>query len=231
MKKTYTVFWSGGLDSTYLIQKLLSEGHAVEACYIELTNNEEQVKREKAAIDKLLPIFQENSDFYYRGVAVTIGINCGFNAILTQGYCWFTSSIVVRDRILALGYVMNDDAISFLEEFRAINTALNGLRQEPVEIEFPLSKTSKSTIIGRINSKLMEHVVWCESASETEKPCGRCTSCKRMKVAYGGDNYWKHGTFADDTKQELKFDPPGVFTREIDSCGMPEPKDEVKTLG
>jgi PP-loop superfamily ATP-utilizing enzyme len=50
--KTTYVLWSGGLDSTYLIQYLLEKNpkQVVRAGYIELVNNVYKTKMETAAI-------------------------------------------------------------------------------------------------------------------------------------------------------------------------------------
>jgi len=40
----YTVLWSGGFDSTYMIQHLLKNGHEVNAYYVEFQNNEKKTR-------------------------------------------------------------------------------------------------------------------------------------------------------------------------------------------
>lgn len=52
-------FWTGGMDSTAMILRLLAEGHEVHAGYVEIMNNPEKTKRERAAIQKILPIIKE----------------------------------------------------------------------------------------------------------------------------------------------------------------------------
>jgi len=59
------VLWSGGLDSTYLVQKLLEEGRPVQAFYVEIKNNVEKTERERAAIEGMLPFF-EGEDFSFK---------------------------------------------------------------------------------------------------------------------------------------------------------------------
>ena len=41
--------WSGGLDSTFMIDKLLKEGNTVVVGYIEILNNPRQMERERNA--------------------------------------------------------------------------------------------------------------------------------------------------------------------------------------
>ncbi len=55
------VAWSGGLDSTYLVWRCLRAGIDVTAAYFEIANNENKVKRERAALDRLEPMLHADS--------------------------------------------------------------------------------------------------------------------------------------------------------------------------
>ena len=57
-KKVF-VFWSGGLDSTYLVQWLLEQNYHVITGYIEICNNDIKTKMELAAINKMYDIFND----------------------------------------------------------------------------------------------------------------------------------------------------------------------------
>ncbi len=131
MPTNILVLWSGGLDSTYLIQHLLdtTPDARVRAIYVQITNNEDKVKTELAAIKKMVPVFKEKygERFIYDGKVCSIEINdnvyspdkspLGFSQIP----CWIAGVIygLKHDTThVALGYVMNDDAISYLEEIR-----------------------------------------------------------------------------------------------------------------
>jgi len=52
-------FWSGGLDSTYMVNKLLSEGHTVITGFCHFHNNFKAMEREKTARENLTPFFIE----------------------------------------------------------------------------------------------------------------------------------------------------------------------------
>ena len=55
MKKRVLVAWSGGLDSTYLIQRYLEMGYGVDAVTCNLANaHMSQMKRERAAMKKMM---------------------------------------------------------------------------------------------------------------------------------------------------------------------------------
>lgn len=49
----YLVLWTGGLDSTSLVLKLLQDGHHVTAAYIEIENNDTKTERELHAISEI----------------------------------------------------------------------------------------------------------------------------------------------------------------------------------
>src|ERR1035437_9332538 len=59
-RKTIMVMFSGGLDSTYLVWKALSEGHLVQGCYVKLHNNEYQNQLQFECLKRLTNIFKEN---------------------------------------------------------------------------------------------------------------------------------------------------------------------------
>jgi tRNA U34 2-thiouridine synthase MnmA/TrmU len=67
--KKYFVSWSGGLDSTFLIYKLLSEGYSVCSSYVKIGNNEEKTTRELNSIKNIIPLFKDEfkNKFSYYG--------------------------------------------------------------------------------------------------------------------------------------------------------------------
>ncbi len=176
-----TVFWSGGLDSTYLIYKLLCDGFHVDAYYIKLENNKNKTKRELNAIQHILPLFKKYN-FTYKGILSTVAIEQveDNTTIFHQSPIWIMLSLFVKGP-LSIGYVMNDDAISYLDDYRKIITDLNVLRDSPLEIEFPLQKFKKETIIKLLPKEYLKHIVYCES--EKKSKCGVCHPCLRFKEA------------------------------------------------
>lgn len=195
------VCWSGGLDSTYLIQKLLEENpnNVIYTNYIELINNPIKTKMELEAIDKMSSYFNQrwSGRFYNYGVAARFELK-QFGKItgFYQMPIWISSIVSsVSDDInqVAIGYVMNDDAISYLDDVRNIIKAFNGICVRPLpEVIFPLYKTKKEDIAVGIHDELRQHVVCCENPSEiidkdTKKingyeACGKCLPCKRNPI-------------------------------------------------
>lgn len=180
----YFVLWSGGLDSTYLIEYLLKEGHKVTAAYIEILNNTNKTARELAAIEKMHPYFTStfgDSKFSYRGNVMSMDIKYyTSNVVLPQIFAWTSVWYVVPAECdyIAIGYVMGDCAISFLDEIKASFNGNAGLLHKHIPVTFPLTKHDKLDIWSRVHLTLREHVTWCED--EMIDKCGKCSSCKRM---------------------------------------------------
>ena len=56
MSKKVAVFFSGGLDSTYLVWKNLSDGNTVLPVYVEIENNEVKTILEKNRMESVYKI-------------------------------------------------------------------------------------------------------------------------------------------------------------------------------
>ena len=156
--------WSGGLDSTYMIQKLLDENpkNVVWASYIELKNNATKTKMELEAMNKLskalrLKYNKSVDRFYNWGTQCSIDISVGGLLNLHQLPIWISTipQIVTRQiNQVAVGYVMNDDAISYLGDFRSIYNSFNTISNVKLpEIIFPLTKVKKEEILIKIDKQ------------------------------------------------------------------------------
>lgn len=181
----YCVSWSGGVDSTYLIQKLLKEGYEVLGVYTKILNNEEKTKRELQAIENLYEKYFKFYNFKYE-IASSIEINY-FNSSLTLSQVLpFLTSLIYSskncDRV-TIGYIMNDDAISYLSEIKDIWNTFQGINFEKLPIlEFPLIKTNKESIINDLEEILLKNVTWCENVKGVlGRFCDECVPCKKLK--------------------------------------------------
>jgi len=194
-KKHYYVLWSGGIDSTFLIDKLLKDGHKVSAGYVEITNNPNKDKIELEAIIKLYakikvkyPEFRFNDtiaryDMYLTPVQLAIN----------QPLFWLMSTVVCvpwECDSIAVGFIQKDDALSFLPEIQAAYKAMGKLRRDPLpKLEFPLIKHSKSEIYTTLDHSLVELCSFCETPNVVPDtaPCGHCNKCTEMKrfIEYG----------------------------------------------
>lgn len=185
MSKNIFVLWSGGLDSTYLIHKLLKEGHKVTAGYIQLLNNEVQSKRELRAIENLEEYFTEHyrNNFVSNRIISSIELKLVSNNLqLTQAFVWPFVLASVHKEIdeVAMGYVLNDCAVSFLDDIRNVYKSFAGLLHKEIPVTFPIIKMNKDVMWKELPRQLQVFISWCESDREGVFKCGHCLSCKRM---------------------------------------------------
>ena len=118
-KKHVLVAWSGGLDSTYMIQQYLERGYEVNYVTSKIANSSPaQTKREQQAMSKMLKGYFSDKPVRRVGeVEMTFGGGVAFRHIyLCQPGMWLLSLlnyIEPHHTEVAVGYVMNDDALSF----------------------------------------------------------------------------------------------------------------------
>lgn len=185
MNKKVLIAWSGGLDSTYMIQYYLEQGYTVDVVTCNLGNAwPTQMKREQAAIKKMMKGYFKDKPVRLLGSShIKFDGNCFGTLALSQVPVWLFNLVTYLQHDhteVAIGYVMNDDAMSYLDDVRAIWSAYSGLLfRELPPIVFPLVKYKKTMIHDRLHIDLRKHVTWCESP-EKEDQCGTCPSCKKM---------------------------------------------------
>lgn len=201
MKKRVLISWSGGLDSTALIYKYLQNNWEVDTVYIDIKNNSTKSKSEKNAIKKILPYLKDYK-FKYLGECcdVHIKVNCKDDHIsLKQPPIWLFGLYYVSDNDydeIAIAYIMNDCAISYIDEIKGIWESYNKFTTgfDLPELKFPFIKKHKSELLGILPDKIIKHTVFCEypikvnNFSNLENfltgdytECGKCGSCKRRK--------------------------------------------------
>jgi 7-cyano-7-deazaguanine synthase in queuosine biosynthesis len=175
------VAWSGGLDSTALIDYLLKRGDSVSSIYVELPNNGEKVKREQQAIDNMMPYLNH---YAFRHLGITSIQPYGGSILsLKQPVLWLTGLIYALTTdydCVSMGYVMGDCAVSYLSEIRAIWDSFAGLTSYKLPpLTFPLIKDEKIELWNKLPDELKKHVTWCECYDKVIAPCGTCHPCKR----------------------------------------------------
>jgi len=200
--KNILCLWSGGIDSTCMVLEYLRKGYHVDCCYVKLHNNVVKTRMELQAIDfiynDLQKIFERkitknqntfDIDLHYTGDTklkqFPIWLNCLINAIH------------INHDMVAMGYIMNDDAISYLEEFKKVYYSYSFLFDNNIpEIEFPLSKVKKREIFSAVPIEIAKKTVFCETPFEEEgeiyKPCGSCETCEKRRY------YEKRGYIPND---------------------------------
>ena len=181
-KKKILVSWTGGLDSTYLVYKLLNEGHLVNTCYTKILYNTNFTKRERKAISKMIVNFKKYPNYLGHLESESVGYfqNVCFGQVLSilQG---LIHNYDKHDEV-AIGYVMNDTIISYLPDILKIwNSYKTICYSNFPKLTFPLIKYSKDMIYNNLPKIFLDNISYCQRLDDVEEPCGVCRSCKRMK--------------------------------------------------
>lgn len=180
--------WSGGLDSSYMIDQLLREGNDVVAGYCNINEGHAQSNREDFAREAMGRQFRA---IYGDGrFSCVRTFDFGIHSVnqefpIKQAFVWLMSYISIPNNShklfdsVAIGYTMNDDALSYIDELKASWNTFNSFSRKKVDLIFPLLKCKKSDMWESCPSYISDHVTWCES-SDIRDFCEECHSCKRM---------------------------------------------------
>lgn len=194
--KRVGVLFSGGLDSTYLVWKNLSEGNEVVPIYIEIQNNENKSNLEKNRVECLHKEFRTEFKDNIKSVVwgMSAHVTPDTNIFLKQVPLWITGLLYNQNHgvdELQIGYVMGDDAISYLEDIQSVYKVFNKLNDCPLKkLVFPLKKNNKYDMGHDLPQQYKNFIVSCE-APDNEKevdsdgilqytPCGICVPCGKI---------------------------------------------------
>jgi 7-cyano-7-deazaguanine synthase in queuosine biosynthesis len=184
----YLVPWSGGLDSTCLINDLLSKGHTVDALYTNI-NDCAQDTRQLNAVQAMTKEYFFRYKFTLKVDTIVgmglgpVGVNSPIMLLQVPIHIFNLLKYIDNYDYVALAYVMNDDAVSFLDNIKKIYNSYQGISNKPLpKIAFPFSKKNKKMVFNMLPAELIQHITWCESSHEDN--CGVCGSCKRMEGIY-----------------------------------------------
>lgn len=210
-KKIIGVLFSGGLDSTYLIWDNLRKGNEVYPFYFEIKNNRDKPILEKNRVSLLHKEFHKEfgESIHTPKFVLELMVNdVNTRTYLHQVPIWILgllfSQLNYLDEI-QIGYVMNDDAVSYVDDIKKIYNSYNRISDKLTPIVFPLLKYKKDDLISQLPMKYRELTITCEEPTitndpntyclggETElieyDPCGRCPACRRIidNKYYGDD--------------------------------------------
>lgn len=175
--------WSGGLDSTALILHYLEKGYAVDViCIKDDCLGPFKIAREEKARAAIKPYFNNKKVLFLEDAKVTTPF--AGNLIFNQMPTWLLMLMTCSDARhteVAIGYVMGDDAISYLPEIKRLWNAssfLFGGRRAMPKLCFPIAQVTKGMIWRAFPDELKQHVTWCENCGDADF-CDNCTPCKK----------------------------------------------------
>ncbi len=203
MSKRVAILFSGGLDSTYLMWKNLKDGNTVIPVYVEIENNEVKTKLEKNRIELLwkefAKEFHDENDNYYNSklqpikYAVKVGVHANEGSLyFKQIPIWIFSVVFLQgmdvDEV-QIGYVSNDDAISYLDDIQNIYKSYQAISEPMKPLVFPITKMKKYMMAQELPEQYRKYVFSCEMARIIGKedaefieyePCCECVPCRTI---------------------------------------------------
>ncbi len=194
-----SILFSAGLDSTYLVWKAINDPtiKEIRLIYIKIKNNREKTVVEKIQIRKLLDIFKKYD--------LSRKISSSMDEISIQAFNYgyqlpqlptillaATSAMSKYNNEIWIGYIMGDDAISYLDEIKSIweiNKAFVVDEAKHTKLVFPLVQLKKMEIAYKLPADILKETFTCEAPTiidadaEIWKECGECQTCKRDQYA------------------------------------------------
>lgn len=210
MKQYHTlVLFSGGLDSTTCLFKLLSQTKdEVSTLYVDLSNNSNKSWCERLAISRLY----ERAEKHVRKLSGHTEVKAsieggpgGERGGLSQPPIWMIHAAFVLSQTdtklkkrLCVGYTRGDCAAAALPDIQAMWASIwSMINSDPVpEIYTPLIKSTKHNSRNSLRKLERDHkglkilnTLWvCEMPNNVVtskfvgyKPCGKCEPCIRSK--------------------------------------------------
>lgn len=190
MKKA--ILFSGGYDSTYLLNLLMKNmKDEDELIIVSIKSNllaNGKVLREDKARRRILDYLEAK---YYnckvREVGGEINLNSdGHSNGLAQPLMWlpFMYLMVSGECELNLSYICDDQAIIHMNDFKTILDTCGSFQVDTkITVNFPLRYFYKRDIISRLvheDKFLFENATSCEGEQE-EDFCGKCIPCKCLR--------------------------------------------------
>ena len=197
MKDKTVVLWSGGVDSTGALYKILKDyDDDVVAHHIHFKNRERRWEAEKDAVDKMLPWLRKNvRDFEYSESTIEMDLRfIGWDIM----HAMYIGGLVIESEkgknIERYKLVLGDNAEDFnsyqwkspIAQLLAIITSLKH-PQESQDIPYLwqiMATITKQDIWDLLPDFLKENIWGCrtpESDAGKWVECGKCVTCRDLK--------------------------------------------------
>lgn len=202
-KKSVTILFSSGVDSTYLLQKNLEEGNNVELLQNIIINNLDKSYVEYKASKEIIDYYNKKYNVnLYLSTDIQLKIS-NTKSNMPQPVIWIFSAAMSyhRNDEIQIGYIMNDDAISFLPDIKKLYKSYEAFNGKLPKLTFPLIKHNKEEILHKIDKEALKLTVTCEKPRVLGKleqihalhtfidssldfkyeECGTCLTCKKRQ--------------------------------------------------
>ena len=185
------ILFSGGYDSTYLLNQIMQEEKSVTVVSIRSnTLPKNKILRELEARKRILDYLKTK---YYNCKVTEIGAEINLDSIgstygLAQPLLWlpFMQMLVMSgDYELNFSYICDDQATIHMDDFKKILEYSKHFQynDKNISINFPLRYYHKKDIINKLVKQdkfLFENATSCEGVKDKQF-CGECIPCKCLK--------------------------------------------------
>lgn len=196
--KTVVIYWTGGMDSTFLLYYYLMHGYHVITQWVDLGNNPKKTQAEKEArkaiIGQMKLVFEPTKLFarlkQMDKPVMKIEFVGKSRAELPQALAWvLATSTYTVDHEVVMGYCNGDDAIGYLPQIKNfINSMNTNMLHTPVKVSFPLAGMKKAWYAKAMPACILHATHHCEGIDEldyeTPEKCD-CAPCKRYRFEMG----------------------------------------------
>ncbi len=188
----YIVAWSGGYDSTLILDRLCSWGHIDIRAFTLDWHMVDELKRqqEKVARDNYREYAKKKGyEFHHETVTVTSTM-LALGGGLPQALAWFSfiSPYLPQESELQFGYHRGDSFWMYQHFAELIMASAAPLREMKVTLNYPLKWMRKWEIVEEVKKRgIPSRCVWsCENPVNRKGKiiaCGTCVPCRMMKLA------------------------------------------------
>lgn len=198
LPKNLIVAWSGGLDSTYLVQEALIQGvlkGTFSVVHPQLQAIDQQ-KEARAAINEFLTLdkrWHREQVLSFEQLPIFSG---DWPRSVTIQLLWtLIGALAVQPGdSLALGFLMSERIWAFKEEMHNIWSGCMKMLNKDCELVFPLSWMEKWQVLDGINGELYSLTWTCESPADG-LACGRCGSCLNHEIGIKAHRILRPGEY------------------------------------
>lgn len=237
--KRVLLMFTGGLDSTYLLRKLLSEGNMVDLLYVTGVACSKKHENELIARQQIIDTFKADESLPGRIVAEQIAnlrqysmdndnVGMAFQQVLPWFYSLMKHVNPEKHKYAAMGYVNGDSVAYWLpkveiawRELMQVVYPIEDANDPILKLALPLMTTTKRTIIKSLGRDLLSKIWVCElpisvtsdDAPKYKSACDQCPACLRhnelFKTAFGY-------SIEDYFEQANAGDPVGVLEKTLE---------------
>lgn len=206
-QKKVAVLFSSGLDSTYLVWKNLKEGNKVLPFYIEIKNNVNKSKIEKQNILLLFEKFRAEfgNQIEHPELILSLDVFRAWNGLKFQQVpIWLFALNYVRDSDvdeIQIGYVSNDDALSYTEDIRKTFENQQWLFNNEnlkTRLTFPLTKEKKEQMLKELReTPYAKFIFSCENPKIVDEKFIKTEDVYGWKKDFVGNHFVKFENCGD----------------------------------